>query len=69
MAIAANVPVILWGAPGVGKTSVIEQIADHHDWHLETVIASISDGDTKVGTPPDGATDRATRSLSSSRGA
>ena len=51
VAIAANVPVILWGAPGVGKTSVIEQIAHHHDWHLETVIASISDPTDFKGMP------------------
>lgn len=50
-ALAANVPVILWGAPGVGKTSVIEQIATHHDWHLETVIASISDPTDFKGLP------------------
>lgn len=50
-ALAANIPVILWGAPGVGKTSVVEQIADHHDWHLETVIASISDPTDFKGMP------------------
>lgn len=49
--LAANVPVILWGAPGVGKTSVVEQIAHHHGWHLETVIASISDPTDFKGMP------------------
>jgi len=51
VSIAANVPVILWGAPGVGKTSVIEQIAEHHGWRLETVIASISDPTDFKGMP------------------
>jgi hypothetical protein len=50
-ALAANVPVILWGPPGVGKTSVVEQIASHHGWHLETVIASISDPTDFKGMP------------------
>lgn len=49
--LVANVPVILWGAPGVGKTSVIEQIASHHGWWTETVIASISDPTDFKGMP------------------
>jgi hypothetical protein len=49
--LAANIPVILWGKPGVGKTSVVEQIAAHHGWWLETVIASISDPTDFKGMP------------------
>ena len=41
IAIISNTPVILWGNPGEGKTSVLEQIAMHYQLHMETVIASI----------------------------
>ncbi len=44
---------LLWGGPGVGKTSVVEQIAAHHGWHLETVIASICDPTDFKGMPRD----------------
>ena len=53
LARAAGVPVLLWGGPGVGKTSVVEQIARHHGWHLETVIASICDPTDFKGMPRD----------------
>ncbi len=53
VALSAGVPVLLWGGPGVGKTSVVEQIAHHHGWHLETVIASISDPTDFKGMPRD----------------
>lgn len=51
LTLVANVPVILWGVPGVGKTSVVEQIASHHGWWIETVIASISDPTDFRGMP------------------
>jgi hypothetical protein len=53
VSLAAGIPVLLWGAPGVGKTSVIEQIARHNGWHLETVIASICDPTDFKGMPRD----------------
>jgi len=53
VSLAAGVPVLLWGGPGVGKTSVVEQIAHHHGWHLETVIASICDPTDFKGMPRD----------------
>jgi hypothetical protein len=53
VALAAGTPVLLWGGPGVGKTSVVEQIAKHHSWHLETVIASICDPTDFKGMPRD----------------
>jgi hypothetical protein len=53
VALSAGMPVLLWGGPGVGKTSVIEQIAAHHGWHLETVIASICDPTDFKGMPRD----------------
>ena len=33
--VAARIPVILWGPPGQGKTSVIKQIAADQNRHLE----------------------------------
>jgi AAA domain (dynein-related subfamily) len=36
-----NVPVILWGPPGNGKTSVLNAFATAKSMHMETVIASI----------------------------
>ncbi len=53
VALSAGIPVLLWGGPGVGKTSVVEQIAAHHGWHLETVIASICDPTDFKGMPRD----------------
>lgn len=53
ISLSAGMPVLLWGGPGVGKTSVIEQIAAHNQWHLETVIASICDPTDFKGMPRD----------------
>ena len=53
IAMSAGAPVLLWGGPGVGKTSVIEQIAEINGWHLETVIASICDPTDFKGMPRD----------------
>src|SRR4051812_31556335 len=41
VAIAARIPVLLWGAPGTGKTSMIRSLAAAADLPCETVIASI----------------------------
>ena len=51
VAINANVPVLLWGPPGQGKTSVINQIAESYGLTLETVIASIRDPSDFAGLP------------------
>lgn len=51
VATAAGVPVVLWGAPGTGKTSVIESIAATNDWACETVIASVREPSDFVGLP------------------
>ena len=32
VAVAARVPVLLWGAPGTGKTSTIRAMAEKMDW-------------------------------------
>lgn len=51
IAIMSNVPVILWGRPGEGKTSVLEQIAAHYRFWMETIIASICEPADFAGLP------------------
>lgn len=41
--LAADVPFILWGQPGVGKTATIEALAKQEGAHLETLIGSTLD--------------------------
>ena len=49
--VAARVPVILWGPPGQGKTSVIKQIAKDQERHLEVILASIREPQDFAGLP------------------
>ena len=49
--VAARVPVILWGPPGQGKTSVIKQIASDQNRHLEVILASIREPQDFAGLP------------------
>ncbi len=51
IAVAARVPVLLWGAPGTGKTSAIRAMADAMRWPCETVIASIREPSDFAGLP------------------
>jgi len=51
VAVAANVPVLLWGAPGTGKTSVIKAMAAAAGLRCETVIASIREPADFAGLP------------------
>jgi hypothetical protein len=51
VAIAARVPVLLWGAPGTGKTSVIRAVAGAAGLPCETVIASIREPSDFAGLP------------------
>jgi hypothetical protein len=51
LCIAANVPVVLWGPPGQGKTSVVDQLARDQGLRLETVIASIREPSDFAGLP------------------
>lgn len=41
VAVAARVPVLLWGAPGTGKSSMVRAMADGLGVPCETVIATI----------------------------
>ena len=50
-AIAARVPVLLWGAPGTGKTSVVQALAVAAGLPSETVIASIREPSDFAGLP------------------
>lgn len=49
--IAARIPVILWGPPGQGKTSVIKEIARGQNRHLEVILASIREPQDFAGLP------------------
>src|SRR3954452_21153531 len=51
LALTARVPVLLWGAPGTGKTSVIRALAGAAGWPCETVIASIREPADFAGLP------------------
>src|SRR5271167_4392035 len=51
VAVAARVPVLLWGAPGTGKTSAIRAMAATMGLPCETVIASIREPSDFAGLP------------------
>jgi len=51
IAVAARVPVLLWGAPGTGKTATIRAMAAALGWPCETVIASIREPSDFAGLP------------------
>src|SRR5262245_55391883 len=51
VAVAAGVPVLLWGAPGTGKTSAIRAMAQAMGLPCETVIASIREPSDFAGLP------------------
>jgi len=51
IAVAARVPVLLWGAPGTGKTSAIRAMATAMELPCETVIASIREPSDFAGLP------------------
>ncbi|MEV0890136.1 MoxR family ATPase [Promicromonospora sp. NPDC050262] len=51
LAVAADVPVLLWGEPGIGKTSAIAQLADSLALPLTTVIASVHEPSDFNGLP------------------
>ena len=49
--VAARIPVVLWGPPGQGKTSVIKAIAAEQGRHLEVILASIREPQDFAGLP------------------
>lgn len=51
LALAADVPVLLWGLPGTGKSSVLRDIATGFGWQCEVVVASIREPADFAGLP------------------
>jgi hypothetical protein len=51
IAVAARVPVLLWGAPGTGKTSAIRAMAEAAGLQCEIVIAAIREPSDFSGLP------------------
>jgi hypothetical protein len=51
LAVTANLPVLLWGEPGIGKSATLQQLAGALDVPLETVIASIHEPSDFAGLP------------------
>jgi hypothetical protein len=51
LAVAADLPVLLWGEPGIGKTATLHQLADGLGLPLTTVIASVHEPSDFAGLP------------------
>ncbi|MFD8536418.1 AAA family ATPase [Streptomyces rubrogriseus] len=51
LAVAADLPVLLWGEPGIGKTAALTQLATAVDLPLTTVIASVHEPSDFSGLP------------------
>ncbi|WP_116245799.1 AAA family ATPase [Nocardiopsis sp. FIRDI 009] len=51
LAVTANLPVLLWGEPGIGKSAGLEQLAAGLGVPLETVIASVHEPSDFSGLP------------------
>lgn len=51
IALTADVPVLLWGEPGVGKTASVNALADDLGWPIETVLASLREPSDFAGLP------------------
>nr|WP_231954670.1 MoxR family ATPase [Actinoplanes derwentensis] len=51
LAVAADLPVLLWGEPGIGKTATLHQLADGLGLPLTTVIASVHEPSDFSGLP------------------
>ncbi|MEV4414486.1 AAA family ATPase [Catellatospora sp. NPDC049609] len=51
LAVSANLPVLLWGEPGIGKSASLQQLAAGLGVPLETVIASVHEPSDFAGLP------------------
>ena len=49
--VAAGVPVLLWGSPGTGKTSVVRAVGESFGWPVEVVVGSIREPTDFAGLP------------------
>lgn len=50
-AVRANVPTLLWGAPGIAKTASVTAHAEAWGYHVETVIGSVREASDFMGLP------------------
>jgi len=55
LAVAADLPVLLWGEPGIGKTAALGRLAESLGLPLTTVIASVHEPTDFAGLPVVGA--------------
>ncbi|MFE1345947.1 AAA family ATPase [Streptomyces sp. NPDC058757] len=51
LTVAADLPVLLWGEPGIGKTAALTRLAEELDLPLTTVIASVHEPTDFSGLP------------------
>lgn len=51
LAVRANLPVLLWGAPGTGKTSAVVALAEQLEMPVEVVVGSIREPSDFSGLP------------------
>ncbi|WP_433112308.1 AAA family ATPase [Micromonospora sp. CA-246542] len=51
LAVAADLPVLLWGEPGIGKTAALSHLATTLDLPLTTVVASVHEPSDFSGLP------------------
>lgn len=51
LAVAADLPVLLWGEPGIGKTAALTQLSETLELPLTTVIASVHEPSDFSGLP------------------
>ncbi|MFF4301296.1 AAA family ATPase [Streptomyces sp. NPDC001601] len=51
LAVAADLPVLLWGEPGIGKSAALNRLAEALDLPLTTVIASVHEPSDYSGLP------------------
>ncbi|MFI8006751.1 AAA family ATPase [Streptomyces sp. NPDC086010] len=51
LSVAADLPVLLWGEPGIGKTAALTQLAESLGLPLTTVIASVHEPSDFSGLP------------------
>ena len=49
--VTAGVPVVLWGSPGTGKTSVVRALGASFGWPVEVVVGSIREPTDFAGLP------------------
>ncbi|MCW2614479.1 MAG: family ATPase [Frankiales bacterium] len=51
VAVKADVPVLLWGSPGTGKTSAVLSLANALGWPVEVVVGAIREPSDFAGLP------------------